>query len=121
MGPAVFFEEAAIAHRDACRAGHEVVSIFDATVAEGIGKFFVGVAIDAIEFDEPGFEAVGQRDLARADFVSGGIPGHDGFGAGSSGGCSYAEDVGESVFFVSRNEGGAELVSIGENGVGEID
>ena len=98
MDATIFFEKAAVAHRDASGTGHEAVGIFNATVAEGIGEFFVGIAIDTIELDEPGFEASWKRDLAGTDFAGLGIPSHDRFGTGSPGRGSDAKDVGERFY-----------------------
>ena len=61
MGAAVFLQQAAIAHGDPGGAGHQVIGVFDAAVAERIVEFLVAVGGNAVEFQQPGFESRRKR------------------------------------------------------------
>ena len=93
MPPAVFFQQAALAHVHACGQCHQVVRVLDGTVALRVFKLLVLVATDAVEFQQPMVKALTCGDLPGAHFVGIAVPGDHRLGARAASRGADAQDV----------------------------
>src|SRR5690606_32048890 len=99
--PAVFLHQPAVAHVDAGVHGHEVAGVFDLAVALRVVHLAIAVAGNAVELQQPVFEALARVDLSRAHLVGLGVPGDQRLGARAAGGGADAQDVEQRLFGVA--------------------
>ena len=92
------FEELALRHIDTGRLRHLRIGELDAPEPEWVGEFFVSVLGNAVELEQPVFEAGGQvRGLAGSNLAGCLVVCNHGLGAGASRRRANREDLGEVV------------------------
>ncbi len=80
MTPAVFFQQAAVAHLHARCLCHERIGVLDGAVALGILELLVPVSGDAVELQQPVLETRTRGNLAGTDLVRVRVPRNDSLG-----------------------------------------
>src|SRR5271154_2948128 len=91
MRAAVFLQQPAGRHRDAGARRHQVVSVFNSTVAFRLAEFVV--LADTVEFQQPMLEAWLDVKLSGPDLLRVRVPGDCSLSPGAPGGSANRQDL----------------------------